>query len=65
MELVEQNYTLRPNRSLKLIYRLSGDLSAVADLSPSTTTTTTSTTTTTTTTSTVPDDESASADRIR
>ena len=51
LDLLEQDLAVEANGTIRLVYRLSGDLAGAADLSPTTTTSTTTTTTTTTTTS--------------
>jgi len=47
LELLEQDLAVEADGTIRLVYRLSGDLAGTADLAPTTTTTTTSTTTTT------------------
>lgn len=59
LELVDQSFDLAPDGDIELVYRLTGDLASVTDLSPPTTTTTTtvaSPTSTTTTTATTTGD---------
>ncbi|MEP4650052.1 MAG: hypothetical protein ABJ314_07710, partial [Ilumatobacter sp.] len=43
LELIDQTFDLAPGGDIELVYRITGDLATVAELTPPTTTTTTTT----------------------